>query len=183
MNDEEIRNQLLDSVDAYKRGVFDRKYVQKQINYYYNTYRYMGGKEIVDMLDEIDQEKNNSAIDSTTSDNQHLEKESPLSLSDALTAAANAKTSEEKQKIYDNNPTYRKFIKACLWGIIILIGLALFSCGRVIYTALTSPDNSSDYTTYYNDENGNGQLDRGEGNYTVDEDGNVVDWDEDNNNF
>lgn len=44
-------------------------------------------------------------------------------------------------------------------------------------------DSGPDYETYYIDDNGNGKLDRGEGNYTTDEDGNVVDWDEDGNNF
>ena len=37
--------------------------------------------------------------------------------------------------------------------------------------------------TYYQDDNGNGQLDRGEWNYTEDEDGNVVDVDDDLSNY
>ena len=44
-------------------------------------------------------------------------------------------------------------------------------------------DSSPDYETTYQDDNGNGTLDPGEWNYTVDEDGNVVDIDDDGSNF
>ena len=63
----------------------------------------------------------------------------------------------------------------------IIIGILLL--GFKACSWLLSDDTSDDYTTYYQDDNGNGQLDQGEWNYTEDEDGNVVDIDDDLSNF
>ena len=57
MTKEEIREELLTSVNAYKNGARDREYVKDQVNYYYTAYRYMGGQEIIDMINEIDKER------------------------------------------------------------------------------------------------------------------------------
>ena len=61
MTKEEIREELLVSVNAYKNGARDRAYVQRQIDYYRTTYDYWDSKEILDMLEEIDQEKGRAA--------------------------------------------------------------------------------------------------------------------------
>lgn len=63
----------------------------------------------------------------------------------------------------------------------IIVGICLL--GFKACTWLFSDDDSDDYVTYYQDDNGNGELDQGEWNYTEDEDGNVVDIDDDLSNF
>ena len=57
MKNEEIKKELLAYVDSYKNGTIDRASIQKHINFYYNNYRYMDGREIIDMLDEIDKDR------------------------------------------------------------------------------------------------------------------------------
>lgn len=49
-----IRDDLLNCVDEYKRGVKDREYVENRVNYYVDKYAYSKGAEIIDMLNEID---------------------------------------------------------------------------------------------------------------------------------
>lgn len=70
MTKEEIREELLAGVNAYRNGARDREYVENQINYYYTAYRYMNGQEIKDMLNEIDKEKQKVIPESTPVNNK-----------------------------------------------------------------------------------------------------------------
>lgn len=72
-----------------------------------------------------------------------------------------------------------KGIAAVIIGGILLLGIII---GKVIIEVLFF-DDSGDYVTYYEDDNGDGTLDPGEWNYTEDPDGNIVDIDDDGNNF
>ena len=78
----------------------------------------------------------------------------------------------------------RNEMMGCIGAIACFVLLIIFAVfifrGCVDYLGDTD---SPDYETYYEDDNGNGELDPGEWNYTVDEDGDVVDIDNDLNNF
>ena len=86
----------------------------------------------------------------------------------------------KRQRTHEKFGKMSKIIYGIVGVIVILILFGIIKFGIWLFSDI---DSGPDYTTYYNDENGNGKLDRGEGNYTTDEDGNVVDWDEDNNNW
>ena len=63
--------------------------------------------------------------------------------------------------------------------IVLMIGMIFIGC----HNFFSDIDDGPDYETHYIDENGNGKLDQGEDNYTQDEDGNIVDIDDDHSNF
>jgi hypothetical protein len=69
----------------------------------------------------------------------------------------------------------------CLIVVIAIIVIMLMGCSSLLSDSGGS--SSGDYETYYQDDNGNGKLDRGEWNWTEDSDGNVVDIDNDGSNF
>lgn len=88
----------------------------------------------------------------------------------------NEKKEEKKRKL--------STIGGVIVGIIFVVSiLSLLIMGFKGCAAFFSDDDLGDYETYYEDDNGNGKLDNGEWNYTVDEDGNVVDIDDDLSNF
>ena len=91
----------------------------------------------------------------------------------------------EKQVKVNQRTTERKTDSRMTRLAVVVLVAALICAGFVVYKVIAwfNAPSDDDYVTYYVDENGNGQLDQGEGNYTVDEDGNVVDTDEDLNNF
>lgn len=85
-------------------------------------------------------------------------------------------TSGGKDKL---NKTNNK-IKIAVFIVIAILVAALVGCVNFIKSSTSS---GPDYETYYQDDNDNGKLDKGEWNWTQDEDGNVVDIDNDGSNF
>lgn len=85
-------------------------------------------------------------------------------------------TTGEKRRELKSNVTE----KIILGVILVVFALIIVGCVNFIRDASSS---TPDYTTYYDDENGNGEFDKGEWNWTEDEDGNVVDIDNDGSNF
>ena len=71
-------------------------------------------------------------------------------------------------------------MKVVVGIIIAVVVFVVVGCFDFVHNAV---DSGPDYNTYYQDENGNGEFDKGEWNWTEDEDGNVVDIDNDGSNF
>ena len=69
----------------------------------------------------------------------------------------------------------------CLIVVVAIIVIMLMGCSSILSDSFGS--SSGDYETYYQDDNGNGKLDKGEWNWTEDSDGNVVDIDNDGSNW
>ncbi len=69
----------------------------------------------------------------------------------------------------------------CLIAILAIVVFIFIGCSSMLSDSGGS--SSMEYETYYQDDNGNGQLDRGEWNWTQDSDGNVVDIDNDGSNW
>ncbi len=85
-----------------------------------------------------------------------------------------------KARKQDAKDTFSKAIGVLIIGaIIIAIIIGFTSCVGYLFGGSSGPS----YETTYQDDNGNGQLDQGEWNYTTDDHGNVVDVDDDLNNF
>lgn len=90
-----------------------------------------------------------------------------------------AKKKDERRRVLSDLAS-KAITIAVIAGIIILCIIIFKGCvGFISDLGSDTPD----YETYYQDDNGNGQLDQGEWNYTVDEGGNIVDIDDDLSNF
>lgn len=74
---------------------------------------------------------------------------------------------------------YVKIIVVVFIVLLICAGFLVFQLG----SCMLSSSDDSEYTTHYQDDNGNGKLDQGEWNYTVDDNGDIVDIDDDLSNF
>ena len=94
--------------------------------------------------------------------------------------------SEEKEKAdseREKKKTERGEKGVLIGCAIIMIVIVVFVLKGCVWLFSDLGSENGNYTTYYQDDNGNGKLDQGEWNYTEDDDGNVVDVDDDGSNW
>ena len=88
----------------------------------------------------------------------------------------------EKEKVQPDGTAAASSAGSIIAVIIMVIIIAAMIAG-CSWLFSDSGGSSPTYETYYEDDNGNGKLDKGEFNWTTDGDGQIVDIDFDGNNF